>query len=51
LIVAVDGTPIGDVDALQRALGADAIDRSLEIEIVRRDRKLTVAALPRESRH
>jgi len=49
VIVAVDGAPIADVDALQRALGADAIGRSIEITLVRRDRKLVLAALPRES--
>ena len=49
IVVAVDGSPITDVDALQRALGADAIARSIEIAVVRRDRKLALAALPRES--
>jgi S1-C subfamily serine protease len=49
VIVAVGATPIADVDALQRALVADAIGRSLEITLVRRDRKLVLAALPRES--
>jgi len=51
VIVAVDAVAIADVDALQRALVADAIGRSLEITVVRRDRKLTLAALPRESPH
>ncbi len=49
LVVAVDDAPIADVDALQRALGADAIGRALDITLVRRDRKLVVRAVPRES--
>jgi len=49
VIVALDAVPIADVDALQRALVADAIGRSLEISLVRRDRKIALAALPRES--
>jgi S1-C subfamily serine protease len=50
VVVALDGAPIADVDALQRALGAEAIGREIEVAIVRRDRKLSLAALPRERR-
>jgi S1-C subfamily serine protease len=49
ILVAVDGAPVADVDALQRVLGADAIGRAVAITLVRRDRKHTLAAVPRES--
>ncbi len=49
VIVAVDGMPVPDIDALQRALGADAIARSVEVSVVRRDRRLAVVVTPVES--
>ncbi len=49
VIVALDGTPVPDIDALQRLLGADAIGRSLAVLLVRRDRTLTLPVTPVES--
>lgn len=48
VIVEVDAFAIANVDDLQRALGADAIRRELSIVVLRRDRKITLAALPIE---
>ena len=48
VVVAVDETAIANVDDLQRALGADAIGRELRLVVLRRDRKLALAAVPRE---
>jgi S1-C subfamily serine protease len=48
VVVAVDETPIANVDDLQRALGADAIGREVRLVVLRRDRKLALAAVPRE---
>ena len=50
IIVALDATPIGDVDDLQRALGADAIGRSAALEVLRGDTLVSVAAVPGERR-
>ena len=49
VIVAVDGVPVPDIDALQRALGADAIGRAVEVVVVRRDKRLSVVVTPVES--
>jgi S1-C subfamily serine protease len=49
VIVAMDGTPVPDVDTLQRLLAADAIARPIEVLIVRRDRTLHVTVTPIES--
>jgi S1-C subfamily serine protease len=49
VIVALDGLPIADVDALQRQLAAGAIGRVLPMTVVRRDRCLTLVVTPRES--
>ena len=49
VIVAIDGTPIPNVDTLQRVLGADVIARSVELLVVRRDRTLALAVTPVES--
>ena len=48
VVVAVDEAAIANVDDLQRALGADAIGRELRLVVLRRDRKLALAAVPRE---
>ena len=48
LVVAVDGVPIGGVDDLQRQLGADAIDREVELTVVRSGTERRVALVPRE---
>jgi S1-C subfamily serine protease len=49
VIVAIDGTPVPNIDTLQRVLGADLIAREVEVLIVRRDRTLTLAVTPEES--
>ena len=48
VIVEAGGMSIASVDDLQRALGADAIDRELPVVVLRRDQKLTLAAVPIE---
>ena len=48
VIVEVGGASIANVDDLQRALGADAIDRELTLVVLRRDTKLTMAVVPSE---
>ena len=49
VIIALDGQPIATVDDLQRLLVGDAIGRTIEIRVVRRDRVLAVPLTPRES--
>jgi len=48
IIVALDATPIGHIDDLQRALGAEAIGRSAAFRVLRRDALLTLAVVPAE---
>ncbi|HYR00011.1 MAG TPA: S1C family serine protease, partial [Casimicrobiaceae bacterium] len=48
VVVAVDESPVANVDDLQRSLGADAIGREIRLVVLRRDRKLALAAVPRE---
>jgi S1-C subfamily serine protease len=48
VVVEAGGMSIASVDDLQRALGAEAIDRELPIVVLRRDQKLTLAAVPIE---
>jgi S1-C subfamily serine protease len=50
IIVALDATPIGDVDDLQRALGADAIGRSAAFKVLRSNTLVTLAAVLAERR-
>ena len=49
VIVALDGTPVTDIDTLQRLLAAEAIARPVELFVVRRDRTLTLAITPVET--
>lgn len=49
VIVALDGTPVTDIDTLQRLLAAEAIARPVELLVVRRDRTLTLAITPIET--
>jgi S1-C subfamily serine protease len=49
VIVALDGVPVPDIDALQRLLAADTIARAIEVHVVRRDRTLKLAVTPVES--
>ena len=46
IIVALDATPVGDVDDLQRALGADAIGRSAAFRVLRGSTLVTLTAVP-----
>ena len=48
VVVAIDGTPIADIDDLQRALSAGAIARALEVVVLRRDSLLPLVVTPRE---
>ena len=50
IVVALDSVPIGDVDDLQRALGADAIGRSAVFRVLRGDALVTLAAVLGERR-
>ena len=43
VVIALDGAPVGNIDDLQRLLGAEAIGRRVTIEAVRRDRVLPIA--------
>jgi S1-C subfamily serine protease len=49
VIVAIDGTPVPDIDMLQRVLSADLIARKVEVLVVRRDRTVTFTITPEES--
>jgi S1-C subfamily serine protease len=49
IIVALDDTPVADVDALQRRLSGEAIGRPLQIAVVRGTRAIDLTAVPRES--
>jgi S1-C subfamily serine protease len=49
VIIALDSQPIATVDDLQRLLVGDTIGRSIEIQVVRRDRVLALPLTPRES--
>jgi S1-C subfamily serine protease len=48
VVVAIDATPIADIDDLLRVLGAEAIGRELEVVVLRRDHLLPLAVRPRE---
>jgi S1-C subfamily serine protease len=48
LVVAVNGIRIETISALQGHLDAAAIDREAALTIIRADRELTIAVLPRE---
>ncbi len=48
IVVALDDAPVGDVDALQRVLAADAIGREVILAVLRHDRRLAISAVPRE---
>ena len=48
IVVGIDDATVANVDDLQRALGSDAIGREMRLVVLRRDRKLALAAIPRE---
>jgi len=48
IVVAFDGTAVEGIDALHRALGADAIARTATIRVLRRDRRLDLRITPDE---
>ena len=47
-IVAIDGTAVDGVDALQRVLDASTIDRTVDITVLRTTQKLTLQVTPVE---
>jgi len=49
VIVAIDGVPVPDMDALHRVLAVGAIARTLVLTVLRRDRTLALAVTPVES--
>jgi len=48
IVVGIDDAPIANVDDLQRALSSDAIGREVRLVVLRRDKKIALAAVPRE---
>jgi len=48
IVVAFDGATVDGIDALHRALGADAIARTATIRVLRRDRRLDLRITPDE---
>jgi S1-C subfamily serine protease len=48
IVVAFGGQAIDGIDALHRALDADAIGRAATVEVLRRDRKLRLSVVPGE---
>jgi S1-C subfamily serine protease len=49
VIISLDGRPVANIDDLQRLLVGEAIGRTTEIAVVRRDRVLKLTLTPRES--
>ena len=49
VIVAVDGTPVGDVDELHRLMTEERVGKPLPITVLRLSQKLNVIVTPRES--
>jgi S1-C subfamily serine protease len=49
VIVALDGSPVGDVDDLQRLLGESAIGRPLRLTLLRLTEKRELVVVPVES--
>jgi S1-C subfamily serine protease len=49
VIIALEGQAVTNIDDLQRLLVGEAIGKSTEIAVVRRDRVLKVSLTPRES--
>lgn len=50
ILVAFDGAPIDGIDALHRALNAEAIGRAASVSVLRRDRRLELRVTPDELR-
>jgi S1-C subfamily serine protease len=48
LVLAVDGTPLGDAQSLQKRLFADAIGQRMEITVLRNGALVDAVAVPRE---
>jgi S1-C subfamily serine protease len=48
VVVAVDGSPVADIDELQRVLAAEAIGRRVVLGVLRRDGRVALTAIPRE---
>lgn len=50
IIVAFDGLPIGDIDALHRLLTEERVGRTIPVTVLRRGEKLSLSVTPRELR-
>ncbi len=48
LVIAYDGRPLPDVDALQRLLTEDAIGRATTLTVIRRTQRLQLKVTPEE---
>lgn len=48
MVLAIDGTPLGDAQSLQRRMFSDAIDKPMEITVVRNGALVDVIAVPGE---
>jgi S1-C subfamily serine protease len=48
LIVAIDGEPTAGVDVVQRLMVADRIGRTLDVDVVRDGRDVTLRVTPAE---
>jgi S1-C subfamily serine protease len=49
VIIMLDGKAVANIDDLQRLLVGEAIGRTTDVEVVRRDRVLKLSLTPRES--
>jgi S1-C subfamily serine protease len=50
IIVAFDGMPVGDIDALHRLLTEERVGRAIPVVVLRRGEKLMLTVTPRELR-
>jgi S1-C subfamily serine protease len=50
IIVAFDGTPVGEIDALHRLLTEERVGRAMPVTLLRRGEKLQLTVEPRELR-
>lgn len=48
LVLAIDGAPLGDAQSLQKHLFADAIERRMEVTVIRNGALVDAVVLPSE---
>ena len=48
VVIAIDAAPVAGIDDLQRALSGEAIGRVVTLDVVRRERRFDVEAVPQE---